>query len=190
MSVTPVTGGPYKGKYIAVYTKGVQTAHVMYAIGDSPVGPFSEPVEFYTCPETGAAAKGGNGTLYTYNAKAHPHLSEGGKLLVSYNVNDNYGLAGHTYDYHPRFLWLDLQYTDEEIAALKGGQENENPGEQTTEADDPGTENPPVTTAALQTGESAPKDRSTPWGIIGAAAAVAAAVAAGAAVFLVKRKKR
>ena len=190
MSVTPVTGGPYKGKYIAVYTKGVQTAHVMYAIGDSPVGPFSEPVEFYTCPETGAAAKGGNGTLYTYNAKAHPHLSADGKLLVSYNVNDNYGLAGHTYDYHPRFLWLDLQYTDEEIAALKGGQEDENPGAQTTEADDPETENPPVTTAALQTGESAPKDRSTPWGIIGAAVAVAAAVAAGAAVFLVKRKKR
>lgn len=119
VSVTPITGGPYKGKYIAVYTKGVQTAHMMYAIGDSPVGPFDDPVEFYTAPETGSAAKGASGTLYTYNAKAHPHLSTDGRLLVSYNVNDNYGLAKDVYDHHPRFLYLDLGYTDEEKAALK-----------------------------------------------------------------------
>lgn len=199
MSVTPVTGGPYKGKYIAVYTKNVQSSHVMYAIGDSPVGPFSEPVEFYTCPETGVTSTARNGTLYTYNAKAHPHLSADGKLLVSYNVNNSGAVAAHTSDYHPRFLWLDLQYTPEEIAALQSGKDTpDNPGEQTTGADDPVTTDPPVTTDSVSTpdetaaetsgGTENPEGKSIPWAVIGAGAAVAAAVA-GAAVFLVKRKK-
>lgn len=141
VSVTPITGGPYKGKYIAVYTQGVQTAHMMYAIGDSPVGPFDEPVEFYTAPESGQPSHGATGSLYTYNAKAHPHLSQDGKLLISYNVNDNYGIATDVYDYHPRFLYLDLGYTEEDLAA-ENPAVTEEPSEETTAP--PSTESPVV----------------------------------------------
>lgn len=104
MSVSPVTVGPCAGKYIAVYTEGTESANMMYAIGDSPVGPFDKPVKFYEAPEHGSVEG-----MYTYNAKAHPHLSSDGRLLVSYNCN-NRSTFGHqnTTEYHPRFLWLDL----------------------------------------------------------------------------------
>ena len=47
-----------------------------------------------------------------YNAKAHPHLSNGDMLLISYNVNvEGEGVMQWTIDYHPRFLWLDLDPT-------------------------------------------------------------------------------
>ncbi|MCI8360400.1 MAG: DUF4185 domain-containing protein [Clostridiales bacterium] len=107
MSVTPVASGPYKGKYIAVYTNNTQGPEMMYAIGDSPVGPFDTPVQFYAAPEHDTPSADGAGTRYTYNAKAHPHLSGDGKLLVSYNCNMRDGQQYST-DYHPRFLWLDL----------------------------------------------------------------------------------
>ncbi len=105
LSVTPITTGAYKGKYIAIYTEGTESASMRYAIGDSPVGPFSKPVTFYNAPEHGQD----NGGMYTYNAKAHPHLSKDGKLLVSYNCNNRNTFGQQkTYEYHPRFLWLDL----------------------------------------------------------------------------------
>ncbi len=112
LSVSPVTKGPYNGKYIAVYTNRTEGSEVMYAIGDSPVGPFSEPVCFYTTPEHGQTGADGSSKYYTYNAKAHPHLSSGDKLLVSYNCNIRDG-EQYSVDYHPRFLWLDLDPLDE-----------------------------------------------------------------------------
>lgn len=104
-SVSPITKGPYKGKYIAVYTEGTESSIMKYAIGDSPVGPFDKSVCFYVAPEHGQD----NGGMYTYNAKAYPHLSSGDKLLVSYNCNNRNTFGQQkTYEYHPRFLWLDL----------------------------------------------------------------------------------
>jgi len=104
-SVTPITTGPYKVKYIAVYTEATESSLMMYAIGESPVGPFGKSVCFYQAPEHGQD----NGGMYTYNAKAHPHLSSDGKLLVSYNCNNRNHFGGQTsVEYHPRFLWLDL----------------------------------------------------------------------------------
>lgn len=102
MSVTPITVGPSAGKYIAIYTEGTEGANINYALGDSPVGPFEDPVTFYVTPEHGQA-----GEVYTYNAKAHPHLSNDGRLLVSYNCNLHNGTQTSTI-YHPRFLWLNL----------------------------------------------------------------------------------
>ena len=71
----------------------------MYAIGDTPYGPFDAPVKCYDAS--------GNGTRVAYNAKAHPHLSDGDKLLISYNVNVE-GAEQWTVDYHPCFIELDL----------------------------------------------------------------------------------
>lgn len=113
MSVTPITTGPYKGKYIAVYTKNTEGAEVAYSISDTPYSGFSSGVTFYNCPEYRTTSADGKGWLYTYNAKAHPHLSEGDKLLVSYNCNARDCNTQHPSDYHPRFLWLDLDPNNE-----------------------------------------------------------------------------
>ncbi len=122
MSVTPITSGPSAGKYLAVYTEGTESAKMNYAVGDSPVGPFDTPVTFYLAPEHGLD----NGGRYTYNAKAHPHLSSDGKLLVSYNTNNSNTFGNQSsFEYRPVFLWLNLDmigYTAErtENLALNG----------------------------------------------------------------------
>lgn len=108
MSVTPIPTGPYKDKYIAIYTKNTEGKEVCYAIGDAPYGPFEKSVTFYNCPEYKETSADGKGWIYTYNAKAHPHLSRDDKLLVSYNCNARDYDTQHPADYHPRFLWLDL----------------------------------------------------------------------------------
>lgn len=112
MSVSPVPTGAYAGKYVAVYTQYTRSANIMYAIGDTPYGPFDMPVKCYHASENGEVGAGGSGTRVVYNAKAHPHLSRGDYLLISYNVNvEGEGVMQWTSDYHPRFLWLDLDPT-------------------------------------------------------------------------------
>ncbi len=110
-SVTPIPVGPKAGKYIAVFMEGCVSGDIAYAIGDTPYGPFGETVRFYRAPEAGEEvldADGKEDRVYTYNAKAHPHLSEGSRLLVSYNTNVWNG-NNTPYCYHPRFIWLDLE---------------------------------------------------------------------------------
>ena len=110
-SVTPIPVGPKAGKYIAVFMDQCVSGDIAYAIADTPYGPFGEAVRFYRAPEAGEIvpdAKGGEDTVFTYNAKAHPHLSEGSRLLISYNTNIWNG-ENTPYCYHPRFIWLDLE---------------------------------------------------------------------------------
>ena len=110
-SVTPIPVGPKAGKYIAVFMEGCVSGDIAYAIADTPYGPFGETVRFYRAPEAGEKvldAEGKEDTVFTYNAKAHPHLSEGSRLLISYNTNVWNG-DNTPYCYHPRFIWLDLQ---------------------------------------------------------------------------------
>ena len=108
MSCTRLTSGPQEGKYLLVYMHATISGRLAYALGDSPYGPFSEPVFFYDAPEHGAAAANGKDVLYTYNAKAHPALSPAGELLISYNVNSSG--EQYTTDYHPRFLYLHVDW--------------------------------------------------------------------------------
>lgn len=82
MSFSPYFGELYKGKYIAVFTEYTNSPIVACRIADSPVGPFSDIIRLYQCPEPELGY-----SIYTYNAKAHPSLSEPGRLLVSYNTN-------------------------------------------------------------------------------------------------------
>lgn len=185
VSVTPVTVGPYKGKYIAVYTQDVQSDRIMYAIGDSPVGPFDTPVQCYTVPETNRPAAGGTGTLYTYNAKAHPHLSPAGKLLISYNVNVNGApMAQHTSDYRPRFLLLDLEATEEEIAALSQPAATDSPTDG-TESDAPAP-----TPSAPADDTVKPKPSILLPALLGAGVAAAAVIGVTAGVLVAKKRKK
>ncbi|MCL2710135.1 MAG: DUF4185 domain-containing protein [Planctomycetaceae bacterium] len=70
--------------------------------GSSPIGPFGEAVIFHRAPEPTEMGP----PIYSYNAKAHPHLSAPGLLLISYNVNRLRSLPHTTDDYRPRFIEL------------------------------------------------------------------------------------
>ncbi|MBD3226491.1 MAG: DUF4185 domain-containing protein [Caldithrix sp.] len=93
-SVTPLNDG----RFIAVFEF---EGWVCTRYGDGITGPF-EPVQYlYDCPEDTMYVGG-----YVYNAKAHPHLSDGGNLLISYNVNtsDYNELYDNADTYRPRFI--------------------------------------------------------------------------------------
>ena len=100
------------GKYIAVFTYDVQSRYIAYAISDTPYGPFGKTRIAYVCKEDLCPH------MYLYNAKAHPHLSKNGDILVSYNINtSDFGeniKYGRTYG--PRFI--NIKRT--------GGEDNEN----------------------------------------------------------------
>lgn len=104
MSVSPILNGKYKGKYIAVFTYDTDSRYVAFAIGDSPVGPFTKPQKVYKTKEKDIFKS----TTYTYNAKAHPHLSNSKKILVSYNTNTynfDHNMSNRLI-YGPRFIYL------------------------------------------------------------------------------------
>lgn len=66
----------------------------------SITGPWSEPVTIYDPPEAVAE-------VYAYNAKAHRHLTDDGRVLISYNVNtlDLDEVIENADIYRPRFIW-------------------------------------------------------------------------------------
>lgn len=69
----------------------------------APQGPWGSCATVYTTPETA-------GSVFTYNAKAQPHLSDGDHLTISYNVNTTVYLD-HFRDvdiYRPRFVEVPL----------------------------------------------------------------------------------
>lgn len=88
------------GRYVLVYMKDTLSGIICYATADSPTGPFEAPVEVYRTPEPQADPE-----VFTYNAKAHPHLSPPGELLVSYHVNSRDTSAFDDASiYRPRFI--------------------------------------------------------------------------------------
>ena len=92
------------GKYLLIFQLDGLSDTVACRVGDSPSGPFGEITKLFVTPES----KEG---LFTYNAKAHPVLSEKNKILISYNTisydfwND---IEKNAYIYRPRFIYLNL----------------------------------------------------------------------------------
>jgi hypothetical protein len=123
-SVTPVSEGLYRGKYLMVYCRDVQTRDMMIAVGDTPTGPFGEGILIYRALEPETYNPFNGNTAYTYNAKAHPHLSPPGRLLISYNVNQGGSLPKTTEVYRPRFLWIDLHRHAEAGSSCSGSPQN------------------------------------------------------------------
>jgi hypothetical protein len=87
-------------------TSELLSAHVVAYFSCSPAGPFTGKTAVYTTPETGAFGSYGNGNVYTYNPHAHPELSHGNQLLISYNVNsfDVDDIFADASIYRPRFI--------------------------------------------------------------------------------------
>ncbi len=101
MSVIAIAQGALKGKYLL--TSMAVGPDLYVRVGESPVGPFGNPINIYHAPEGDASA-----SIYTYNAKVHPNLSANGDWLVTYNVNTS-DWAQNLADadiYRPRFLRL------------------------------------------------------------------------------------
>lgn len=100
LSVTPLTDG----RYLLVFQRDALAPWVAARVGESPVGPWGEVMDLYRCPEAAT-----DPDTFCYNAKAHPHLSAPGELLVSYNVN-TFDFFGDFFDdaglYRPRFIRL------------------------------------------------------------------------------------
>lgn len=101
------------GQFILVFQLNTNSETVAIRIGDTPVGPFSLYKAIYTCPEVAEYA---TQSAFTYNAKAHPHLSKPGELLISYNVN-TFGWGSFQIGdiYHPRFI--KIKFGEDEILA-------------------------------------------------------------------------
>jgi hypothetical protein len=98
LSVTPLADG----RYLLVFQLDALSPYVAARVGESPVGPWEEPIQLYRAPEVDD-----DPNTFVYNAKAHPHLSAPGELLVSYNVNtfDFWGAFFQDADiYRPRFI--------------------------------------------------------------------------------------
>ncbi|WP_171804959.1 discoidin domain-containing protein [Mahella australiensis] len=102
-SVTPVYGGMFENKFVLVCQKDGIGQTVAYSAGQTPVGPFEKAVPIYYCPEPDSGE-----SIYVYNAKAHPHLSQKGELLVSYNVNSTSMEAHMNNGYIYRTRWIRL----------------------------------------------------------------------------------
>ncbi|MGD9977879.1 MAG: DUF4185 domain-containing protein [Bacteroidales bacterium] len=109
-NVVPITGGVSNelsvtptedGRYLLTFSMTGFSDKIGIRVGTSPIGPFGEINEVYTCPEP--KEKG----LLVYNAKAHYHLSKPGELLVSYNtITFNFweDIQKDATIYHPRFI--------------------------------------------------------------------------------------
>jgi len=95
-------------KYIAVFQQGGVGRSVAYRIANSPTGPFGMSNIIWDAPEYSEF-----NDVSAYNAKAHPHLSFGENLVISYNVNTNIGGDfWYHFDrgdlYRPRFISISV----------------------------------------------------------------------------------
>jgi len=92
--------------YGLVTTENALSDKITGRFAASPEGPWSEPVVLYTCPEMKQDKK-----VFTYAGKAHPHLSSGKDIVISYAVN-SYELApviNNAELYWPRFVRVTLK---------------------------------------------------------------------------------
>ena len=94
------------GRVIAIYERDSNSPDIMMQVGDSPAGPFYPAKKIYETPEIYQDID-----FYTYNAKAYPHLSKPGQLLISYNVNAfDFGRKIEMYPHHLRPRFITIQY--------------------------------------------------------------------------------
>jgi len=101
ISVSPLPNG----RYILVFQNNALGREVAIRVGESPIGPWGPAHKIYHCPEPDR-----DKDIFVYNAKAHPHLSDEGELLISYNINtfDFWDHFKYADIYRPRFIRLKL----------------------------------------------------------------------------------
>ncbi len=95
------------GRYALVFQQNGMGRSVAMRIGASPKGPFGPVIKLFdTSPSLTQKS------YFSYNAKAHPSLSETGELLISYNINSfDFFKDLNVYPqlYRPRFIKVKFQ---------------------------------------------------------------------------------
>ena len=95
------------GRFMLVHMTDLLGTSVAVRYGSSPVGPWGKDIIVWDAPEVALTPN-----VYVYGAKAHPHLSTAGELLISYHANtfdffENFS-AGRADIYRPRFIKVPL----------------------------------------------------------------------------------
>jgi hypothetical protein len=106
LSVSPIRSTDGTVVYVLVYQHNGTSPYICVRISSSPYTGFGPAEPIYKCPER---ENDPTGKVFTYNAKAHPHLSTPGTLLISYNVNtfnDTGEQIAYGEIYRPRFIEL------------------------------------------------------------------------------------
>lgn len=102
LSVTPLKDG----RYALVFQINGMSDTIGLRLGLSPYGPFGPIIKVWTCEESQRK------NYFTYNAKAHPGLSNPGELIISYNVNAFDFLneiSANPKLYRPRFIKMKFE---------------------------------------------------------------------------------
>jgi hypothetical protein len=103
-SVTPIELAG-KSRYVMIQSQPLFGKQILARTADAPDAHWSEGHPVYQVTSIDA-----DRDYFTYAAKAHPHLSAGSKLLVSYMIN-SHNFAKMVNDanvYRPRFVEVDL----------------------------------------------------------------------------------
>lgn len=98
------------GQYVLIYQQGGIYPKILMQLADTPYGPFGEPKEVWD-----TTTEVDHPDLFTYNAKAHPAISEEGELLVSYNVNSFKFfdvIESMPQLYRPRFIKIKFDFSE------------------------------------------------------------------------------
>lgn len=103
-SVSQIQEGEYKGKYLFINTHLTNTATIKASISEKPYEAFENKTTIYTHDDCLTIPGQGNNT---YNAKAHPALSDKNEMIISYNINGD-DCFEYADIYRPRFLRLAL----------------------------------------------------------------------------------
>jgi hypothetical protein len=102
LSLTPLKDG----RYLLVFQADGIGTHTAIRIAQSPIGPFGPLQQIWKVPELSEPPG-----IIPYNAKAHPVLSVGNRLLISYNtISADYfkDILKYPHMYRPRFFWLEI----------------------------------------------------------------------------------
>ncbi len=96
----------YLNRYVVTYTENGMSKNILLRFSKSPIGPWSDPVLVYQCPEVDWSEN-----YFCYAAKAHPHLSQDeNQIVISYVCNSlSFGeMAEDTRIYRPRFISVEF----------------------------------------------------------------------------------
>jgi len=96
--------GEMEKQYILITSGNAFSGEILARTAPQPWGPWGKNRLIYRCPEI----KGGQ-DIFCYAAKAHPELSGGGGLIITYAANStNFARLTDASLYRPRFLYLAL----------------------------------------------------------------------------------
>jgi len=100
ISVSEIKTGADAGKFALVYTQNTNGNTIILALSSALSGEFSDTKTVFV---TDTPAAIGPMSIFAYNAKAHPAISNDRELFISYNVNGG-DIVANANIYRPRII--------------------------------------------------------------------------------------